>query len=72
MVSDKGGVKNRSRVPESEDRQVNEFANKHALEVIAEAAGDRDRAEAIMESGRASHDAGVALNKVNSTNPEAG
>lgn len=45
------------RIPQSEDQDVNEFANRYgvtpqrALEIIAEAGGDFDRAAEIAKRG---------------------
>lgn len=47
----------RLRVPQSEDPEVNEFADRYgitpqrALEIIAEAGGNRDRAAEIAKRG---------------------
>jgi hypothetical protein len=47
----------RSRIPQSEDPEVNAFADRYgitpqrALEIIAEAGGNRDRAVEIAERG---------------------
>ncbi len=55
MADDKSkvGREDRARIAQSEDYEVNDFAQKHgispqrALEIIAEAGGNRDRADEI-------------------------